>query len=102
MKQCTCVSGLKASVSTEVVRFMSAFSGEAALGSSGPLAASWDISSLRVYPDCSHERCVTTKCTSIGCLVPQTGQHLQLPLKTVAWENNVSGLAHEPHSCPAT
>ena len=49
MKHCTCVSGLNASVSTEVVRFMSVFSGEAALGSSGPLAASWDICSLHVH-----------------------------------------------------
>ena len=36
----TCVSGLKASVSTEVVRFMSVFKGEVAVGSRGPVDAS--------------------------------------------------------------
>ena len=33
----TCVSGLKARVSTEVVRFMSVFTGDLAAGSRGPL-----------------------------------------------------------------
>lgn len=33
----TWVSGLKARVSTDVVRFMSVFSGAAAVGGSGPL-----------------------------------------------------------------
>ena len=45
----TCVSGLKTSVSTEVVRFMSVFSGEVAVGSSGPLAPSWVVRSLCVH-----------------------------------------------------
>ena len=37
----TCVSGLKARVSTEVVRFMSVFTGELAVGSRGPLDPTW-------------------------------------------------------------
>ena len=49
MGLCTCVSGLKASVSTEVVRFMSVLSGDAAAGSRGPVDASWWLSSLNPH-----------------------------------------------------
>ncbi len=43
------MSGLKASVSTEVVRFMSVFKGEVVAGSRGPLDVRWALCSLHIH-----------------------------------------------------